>query len=120
MDPLAGTIQFVWGAHTAMQGRATKRSGGSIACRKTGAHGVVGDGMSGSALRIDLLSLSSTSGVPPSKQMRPPTGKPDAGNPPVRFGGRGEVNPSFLPLSPKYVIMESRKRGAQEIRLEGD
>src|ERR1035437_2043252 len=29
----------------------------------------------------------------------PPTGKPDAGNPPVRFGGRGEVNPSSLPLS---------------------
>ncbi|MDB6066936.1 MAG: hypothetical protein JWR26_3144, partial [Pedosphaera sp.] len=27
------------------------------------------------------------------------TGKPDAGNPPVRFGGRGEVNPSSLPLS---------------------
>ncbi len=30
----------------------------------------------------------------------PLTGKPDAGNPPVRFGGRGEVNPSSLPLSP--------------------
>jgi hypothetical protein len=29
----------------------------------------------------------------------PLTGKPDAGNPPVRFGGRGEVNPSSLPLS---------------------
>ena len=23
--------------------------------------------------------------------MRPPTGEPDAGDPPVRFGGRGEV-----------------------------
>ena len=30
---------------------------------------------------------------------KPLTGKPDAGNPPVRFGGRGEVNPSSLPLS---------------------
>src|ERR1022692_4796008 len=29
----------------------------------------------------------------------PLTGKPDAGNPPVRFGGRGEVNPTSLPLS---------------------
>ena|ERR1044071_4347372 len=28
-----------------------------------------------------------------------PTGEPDAGNLPVRFGGRGEVNPSSLPLS---------------------
>jgi len=31
--------------------------------------------------------------------MRPLTGKPDAGKPPVRFGGRGKVNPLFLPLS---------------------
>ena len=29
----------------------------------------------------------------------PLTGKPDAGNPPVRFGGRSEANPSSLPLS---------------------
>ena len=29
----------------------------------------------------------------------PLTGKLDAGNPPVQFGGRGEVNPSSLPLS---------------------
>ena len=32
----------------------------------------------------------------------PLTGKLDAGNPPVQFGGRGEVNPSSLPLSPDY------------------
>jgi hypothetical protein len=31
--------------------------------------------------------------------MRPLTGKPDAGKLPVRFGGRGKVNPLFLPLS---------------------
>ena len=30
---------------------------------------------------------------------KPLTGKLDAGNPPVQFGGRGEVNPSSLPLS---------------------
>src|ERR1022692_2238089 len=34
----------------------------------------------------------------------PPTGKPDAGNPPVRFGGRGEVNPSSLPLSIQSLL----------------
>jgi hypothetical protein len=28
----------------------------------------------------------------------PLTGEPDAGNPPVRFGGRGEAHPSSLPL----------------------
>ena len=31
-------------------------------------------------------------------EVRPPTGEPDAGNPPVRFGGRGGDEP-FLPLS---------------------
>ena len=38
----------------------------------------------------------------------PLTGKLDAGNPPVQFGGRGEVNPSSLPLSGARV--QSRKR----------
>ena len=48
-------------------------------------------------IRANLLSLSPD----PSGQlsMRPPTGKPDAGKPPVRFGGRGKVYPLFLPLS---------------------
>src|SRR5260370_5889504 len=30
---------------------------------------------------------------------QPPTGEPDAGEPPVRFGGRGDSNQSPLPLS---------------------
>ena len=30
-------------------------------------------------------------------EVRPPTGKPDAGNPPVRFGGRGGRTQSALP-----------------------
>src|SRR3990172_2962401 len=34
------------------------------------------------------------------KFTNPLTGEPDAGNPPVRFGGRGKVNPLSLPLSP--------------------
>src|SRR3990170_1654923 len=33
------------------------------------------------------------------KFTNPLTGEPDAGNPPVRFGGRGKVNPLSLPLS---------------------
>jgi hypothetical protein len=35
----------------------------------------------------------------------PLTGKPDAGNPPVRFGGRGGVNPPSLPLSWPGVVV---------------
>jgi len=31
-------------------------------------------------------------------EVRPPTGEPDAEDPPVRFGGRGSVS-LFLPLS---------------------
>ena len=37
--------------------------------------------------------------VRPHLAEKPLTGKLDAGNPPVQFGGRGEVNPSSLPLS---------------------
>src|SRR5262249_8350164 len=31
----------------------------------------------------------------------PPTGEPDAGRPPVRFGGRGERNGSPYPYTPR-------------------
>ena len=37
------------------------------------------------------------------KTTNPLTGEPDAGDPPVRFGGRGKVNPLSLPLSPALV-----------------
>ena len=33
----------------------------------------------------------------------PLTGEPDAGKPPVRFGGRGKVNPLSLPLSKSTI-----------------
>src|SRR6266496_1491846 len=49
-------------------------------------------------LRANLLGLSPRQRKPTSK-MRPPTGEPDAGNPPVRFGGRGEVS---IPRSYPY------------------
>jgi hypothetical protein len=43
--------------------------------------------------------------------MRPLTGKPDAGKLPVRFGGRGKVNPLFLPLSIRVVAMRDHDSG---------
>src|ERR1035437_206855 len=38
-------------------------------------------------------------GTCPHLAEKPLTGKPDAGDPPVRFGGRGGANPPSLPLS---------------------
>jgi len=37
--------------------------------------------------------------VPEPVYQRPRTGKPDAGDPPVRFGREGRSNPPFLPSS---------------------
>ena len=47
----------------------------------------------------------------------PLTGKPDAGNPPVRFGGRGEVNPSSLPLSIQRLMQPCPAGSQAGIRL---
>src|SRR5215204_5353567 len=47
---------------------------------------------------VNLLGLSPKKSEPISKQEQPLTGEPDALIGPVRFGGRGEVNPSLLPL----------------------
>ena len=44
-----------------------------------------------SGTRVDADNRSTTN---------PLTGEPDAGDPPVRFGGRGKVHPLSLPLSP--------------------
>src|ERR1039458_2089276 len=44
----------------------------------------------GSRTRVDAYNRTTTN---------PLTGEPDAGDPPVRFGGRGKVNPLSLPLS---------------------
>ena len=52
--------------------------------------------------RANLLSLSPRQSEPTSA-MRPLTGEPDAGNPPVRFGGRGEV----LSLVPTPIAQRS-------------
>src|SRR5260221_4882125 len=43
---------------------------------------------------------------------QPPTGEPDAGEPPVRFGGRGDSNQSSLPLSPERTTGPRIYRGA--------
>ena len=41
-------------------------------------------------------------------EVKPPTGEPDAGNPPVRFGGRGIRIQSFLPtpITPAHCLRE--------------
>ena len=56
---------------------------------------------------IDLVGTESLSGMFGDEaksrslsQEHPLTGKPDAGVPPVRFGGRGGGHPLSLPLSP--------------------
>src|SRR5208337_625375 len=36
-------------------------------------------------------------------EVKPPTGEPDAGDPPVRFGGRGDRNQSALPTPIGYL-----------------
>lgn len=36
--------------------------------------------------------------------MSPPTGEPDAGDPPVRFGGRGDVVPSHVLPTPIDLV----------------
>ena len=44
-------------------------------------------------------------------QVKPPTGEPDAGKPPVRFGGgRDRDNRSFLPLYPAFGGAKARER----------
>src|SRR5271155_1368721 len=50
-------------------------------------------------------------------KVKPPTGEPDAGNPPVRFGGRGDrLNRSFLPLSHKSATFLSTRSCGEKIR----
>src|SRR2546428_10935005 len=51
----------------------------------------------GSGPRVDADNRSHTN---------PLTGKPDAGDPPVRFGGRGSGKPLSLPLSPFYLQLD--------------
>src|SRR2546427_594331 len=49
------------------------------------------------AALANLLSLSQSVSVPTCAH-RPPTGEPDAGNPPVRFGGRGGLRAIPTPI----------------------
>ncbi len=82
----------------AKQGRVTQQRSGTSACRKTSQEEFMEaeDLCLQSATWVDLLSLSLSPRAPTSAP-RPPTGKPDAGNPPVRFGGRGAGNRSPYP-----------------------
>jgi hypothetical protein len=52
-------------------------------------------------------SEDSTKPPQPISIKRPPTGKPDAGKPPVRFGGRGEVQ-TLVPTPIKQGCWNSR------------
>src|SRR5689334_5857197 len=84
----------------AKQGRVKQQPCGPSACRESSQEKLmeaVGLRLLHAA-RTDLQSLSPALGVP-TWICRPPTGKPDAGNPPVRFGGRGGVRTPSLPLS---------------------
>ena len=84
----------------AKQGRVTKQRCGSNTCRKTSQEEMMEaeDLCLDRATGVDLLSLHPSASAPASAK-RPPTGKPDAGNPPVRFGGRGGAPAPSLPLS---------------------
>src|SRR5260221_5397533 len=56
----------------------------------------------GSRTRVDADNRSLTN---------PLTGEPDAGDPPVRFGGRGSGQPLSLPLSSLSAIPGTRGHG---------
>jgi hypothetical protein len=43
-------------------------------------------------------------------EVKPPTGEPDAGDPPVRFGGRGDRNQSALPTP---IVQIFKRNGLQ-------
>ncbi len=84
----------------AKQGRVKQRQCGLTACRKSSQEQsleAVGLCLLHAAW-ADLLSLGPGASVPTCLNS-PPTGKPDAGNPPVRFGGRGGTTVPSLPLS---------------------
>ena len=50
-------------------------------------------------------------------QVTPPTGEPDAGNPPVRFGGRGNLNQFSLPL---YILQQALANAKSAQVFTGD
>ena len=45
-------------------------------------------------------------------QVTPPTGEPDAGNPPVRFGGRGNLNQFSLPLYQAVCVFSAFRQAS--------
>ena len=63
---------------------------------------------------VNLLSLNPNHSASISAK-RPLTGKPDAGNPPVRFGGRGRVDPRLLPLSLTWPLRGQSRQNALQL-----
>jgi hypothetical protein len=58
-----------------------------------------------------LLGRSSCLGTSILSEVRPPTGEPDAGEPPVRFGGRGDRDHMVLPTPIFWLWVPSRMVG---------
>jgi hypothetical protein len=65
-------------------------------------YAVAGAGRAQLTWRAPKVWPTSLCGVSPHLAETPLTGKPDAGNPPVRFGGRGGAKAPSLPLSPLW------------------
>src|SRR5216684_7669980 len=104
----------------AKQGRVKQRQCGLSACRKSSQEQsleAVGLCLLHAAW-TDLLSLGPGASVPTCLNS-PPTGKPDAGNPPVRFGGRGGTTVPSLPLSGERSAPPLDALSASNIRFGG-
>src|SRR5436309_13700945 len=85
----------------AKQGRDRKQKCGRTACRESSQEKwMEAEGLCLlHAAWVDLLSLSQSKAC--RSINRPPTGKPDAGKPPVRFGGRGGLRAIPTPSAPR-------------------
>src|SRR2546426_7891335 len=92
----------------AKHGRVTQQKCGLIACRESSQEKSLG----GSRPVPSPRDLGRSPEPRPECRRadsihRPSTGKPDAGNPPVRFGGRGGTAVPSLPLSPKGLAVQT-------------
>src|SRR5215469_10336753 len=66
-----------------------------------------------------LLGYGPYSGTSILLKVRPPTGEPDAGDPPVRFGGRGNRDHSVPPTPIHVVPLRGTPNGETSSILSG-
>ena len=67
---------------------------------------------------VVLLSRGPRFGLSILSEVKPPTGEPDAGNPPVRFGGRGDrttVSPYPYPQYQNEATAEILRFALQDV-----